>query len=1717
MKTKTTIAIFLAIVLVISVFAAVFVHSFESGETDIVLVRTSDSNELNNLETLGASILESYESFALVEIDPAVIPQAERMGISIDMMEHRTTLYVRDQAFDFTQGEPSMPDSLQLSEYESGVQGQYILHMIGPVASSWRPTLESMDVEVLNYIPNYAYRVRMTPERAREVSELYFVDWVGIYHPYYKLQPGLNHGLVEILLLPGASDESIRSVRDTVPVISFEEFDNGEYYLTALVPSEEVIHNLAVIPDLDYISRYVIPELHDEMATQVIGGGLWFFDDEDDDPTTAYRLHGTYGSYMNQIGYEGDGVIISISDTGIGDGNVGGGHPDWASRVIGGYSFSGGWEDGHGHGSHCTGSAAGHTHAGTGTTVYNDYYAGQGSAPAAELYAIRIFDGSGSYIGPSNIREILDRANDAGSVVNSNSWGAATGGAYGSRASQYDEGIRIHNMIVTVSSGNSGPDYTTVGEPSSGKNTISVGGSQPYNPNTGNTDPEMMYSSSSRGWTQDNRVKPDVLAPAQNIYSTRQTSGYQYMSGTSMSNPAVAGAAAVVYEWYQVNHITNERPSAAMVRALIINTANEMGGNTEGPIPNRDEGWGMVDISKLERPLGNPVPFILVDEDTALGTGDVEEHGIAAADMSEPFKISLVWTDMEAGAVGGGRTLINDLNLEVESPSGDIYRGNAFSGGWTPPNTNTMGDFDYSGDGWDDTNNVENVYIHPDGIEAGGYTVRIHGNNVPDGPQTYALVAYNAAAGPQIDLIRPEGGEFWQVGTQEDILWSTSEGAGTITDIDLEYSTNGGTSWSYIDQGIPDTGSYQWTIPNEPTSNAMVRATVHDDNPDTDPGTDTSGLFTITDVTPVDVELIAPNGGEVWHVESFQDIVWNTIQGDNPVDNIDLEYSANGGATWTSIVAGIADTGSYSWEIPDVTTSEALVRVWAHCTGGTTASDTSDAYFDLVGYPPEPPKNLDVDWWALGQEVYFEDDVEGGDLGYTTWESHAQASDWGIRQHGAAVGDNSWDWGDGNFNKDGSVGMESRLISPEITIPADATNVQLTFQHWRDFGDTALYDAGNLRISQDGGAFNLVVPEEGYDGTVPTGWGNPLGGEQAWGGVVGWTTATFDLSAYVGSTVQFRWNAGTEAWDGLDGPGWRVDDILVTGDAAEGTDHNLLTWDAAPGDWIDSGPQQDFSTPDIDATLEAAGPGTGPEVTGTVSPDNEAEWRRLYLGDWRPVESDDAIGLNNPDVWYGAIRMDLSADIGLYFTHVAYFDHDEAANYAQGFVAPDAGGAPAAGWMPTEQYTPTGAGWAEMELDEPVEIEAPGDYWIVVAVDDMGDGFFPYGCINTEVTNGGLVTWEDPHDPASWGTLGGYGLDYTWTAEARVIPMDVYFNVEITGYDAQVDPGETVTVDYTVTNFGNEQDTQDIEFLVNGVYEDSVQITLGSGDSHLGQFTWLTSQADLGRNDLTVASNDTQETVTVEVGNVKEIASYNIYRSEFQSGPWDGSTLIDNVPADGSGSYTYVDYDRGEPDNIWWWYVVRAVSVEGVEEQNTNAVQEPYAPADDTFDIPLYAGGDAEGWNFVSFNLMPSDTSLEAILADIDGNYDKLMYYDAVHGEWSSYVPGRAERFNSLDTWNHHMGIWIHMTTTDTLTIQGNAPASTDLSLHPGWTMVGLPSETAGNHGIPIEVDVIGYFDGTQVYNLAYDNNPGTFTFEPGQGYWIHNPTDVAIVWTVNY
>jgi hypothetical protein len=185
-------------------------------------------------------------------------------------------------------------------------------------------------------------------------------------------------------------------------------------------------------------------------------------------------------------------------------------------------------------------------------------------------------------------------------------------------------------------------------------------------------------------------------------------------------------------------------------------------------------------------------------------------------------------------------------------------------------------------------------------------------------------------------ITAPDGGEVLVVGSSQNITWTTS---GTVANVKLEYSTNGGTTYpNVITLTTPNTNSYTWVVPDAISTTARVKVS---DASDADAYDTSNANFKIR----AGFTLTAPNGGETWTVASSQNISWTTF---GTVANVKLEYSTDSGSTYPNvIIASLANAGTYAWAVPDAITTAARVRI--SDVNDSTASDTSNSNFKIQG------------------------------------------------------------------------------------------------------------------------------------------------------------------------------------------------------------------------------------------------------------------------------------------------------------------------------------------------------------------------------------------------------------------------------------------------------------------------------------------------------------------------------------------------------------------------------------------------------------------------------------------------------------------------------------------------------------------------------------------------------------------------------------------------
>jgi hypothetical protein len=91
----------------------------------------------------------------------------------------------------------------------------------------------------------------------------------------------------------------------------------------------------------------------------------------------------------------------------------------------------------------------------------------------------------------------------------------------------------------------------------------------------------------------------------------------------------------------------------------------------------------------------------------------------------------------------------------------------------------------------------------------------------------------------------------------------------------------------------------------------------------------------------------APGGGERWTVGESRDIIWTST---GTVGSVNIDYSTDSGATWTSIVSSTANDGLHRWTVPNTPSSTCLLRV-REVDGSPTG--ISNSVFSIIAYVDE--------------------------------------------------------------------------------------------------------------------------------------------------------------------------------------------------------------------------------------------------------------------------------------------------------------------------------------------------------------------------------------------------------------------------------------------------------------------------------------------------------------------------------------------------------------------------------------------------------------------------------------------------------------------------------------------------------------------------------------------------------------------------------------------
>ena len=614
----------------------------------------------------------------------------------------------------------------------------YIVQFNDTVQEMWKQDISKVGGELFDYVPNNAFIFRMNGSTVSTVSKLEQVRWIGEYFPEYKIDPALQAKMEEnvsvelmISLFEPVNEGNIKE-KVTWEIISLGGaiLDGSSDDRIHLNIESSKIPALSIIRDVKWIEGYEPLIVFNDVARGIVNA-----------------------TYVNEnYNLTGNGQILAIADTGLDTGvNNASMTSDLYGRILDIQFIGGdGPQDRNGHGTHVTGSAVGN-----GSLSDGQY---KGVAPEAQLVFQSIGYENGTVVVPANLSVLFEYAYELGARIHSNSWGGSGNGSYMTSSKDVDQFMWTHpDMLIVFAAGNSGTDSDhdgiidndSISYPGTAKNCLTVGASEnnrgqivytwgdfwysdypvvPINNDYIANDPRGVAAFSSRGPTDDGRIKPDIVAPGTFIISTRSSvsdtvgwgavnEDYIYMGGTSMATPIAAGGLALIRQNYVDN--LNVTPSAALLKATVINGASDMQpgqyGNDVTAQPDYNQGWGLLDLRASLYPDGISIHFA---DNMELSTGDAVEKNYYVSSSSKPLKITLVWTD-HYGTELAQKELVNDLTLLVVQPDGTEVVVN------------------------DTINNVEQVLFEEP--EAGWYTVKVAGESVPMGPQPCAIVVSGAA------------------------------------------------------------------------------------------------------------------------------------------------------------------------------------------------------------------------------------------------------------------------------------------------------------------------------------------------------------------------------------------------------------------------------------------------------------------------------------------------------------------------------------------------------------------------------------------------------------------------------------------------------------------------------------------------------------------------------------------------------------------------------------------------------------------------------------------------------------------------------------------------------------------------------------------------------------------------------------------------------------
>jgi serine protease AprX len=351
-------------------------------------------------------------------------------------------------------------------------------------------------------------------------------------------------------------------------------------------------------------------------------------------------------------GFNGAGITVAVIDTGIETTD-----PAFAGAIVSCVATIGGLtlpecDDTDGHGTHVAGSVASRD------ATY------RGIAWGAKLASIRVLHAAGAGTSADIVAGMNWVKNNRNLVnppirVATMSIGFLDPGCGDGRGPEAEaaDALVAAGVSFTIAAGNAGHNSCTVDGASAAFNVVTVGAVNDQN----TVDPadDTIADFSPGGPTKDGRLKPEISAPGENIWSVYLGPTIRELDGTSMATPHVAGSIAVLLQ---------KEPSLTPSQVKSRITSNAFAPSAAGSVPNNDWGYGIVNVCKMlgltgcaqgAQPVVVHVSSITMSFAHGNGKNGVNKHAVT--------------TNVKIVDAGGAAISGATVNVNTRSPEGTNY------------------------------------------------------------------------------------------------------------------------------------------------------------------------------------------------------------------------------------------------------------------------------------------------------------------------------------------------------------------------------------------------------------------------------------------------------------------------------------------------------------------------------------------------------------------------------------------------------------------------------------------------------------------------------------------------------------------------------------------------------------------------------------------------------------------------------------------------------------------------------------------------------------------------------------------------------------------------------------------------------------------------------------------------------------------------------------